>query len=165
MLASNAFRIPAERRELAAPALPDGLGELGLRMIGKVQERRRGAPLFAHEQHGDVRGEQRERRGDAELSGVRALGQAIADGAIAHLIVVLAKHMKVPSGKSNGRTPVAVLPVARVLAAVGEPVPERLSEMGDAPEVGVIGVAFARQHAAQGVVEVVAPLTRETEPT
>ena len=69
---------------------------------GEELERRRGCPLLAHEQHRRERARQRQQRGAGQLVVVEVLGQPVAAGAVADLVVVLAAHDQ-PPGRHRAR--------------------------------------------------------------
>ncbi len=90
-----------ERRELRSPSLARGLRDVLVDVVREELKRRVLAVLLAHEQHRDVRREQRAERGQRARFG----GQPIAEGAIPDLVVVLVEDHE-PLGRHvvGGRT-------------------------------------------------------------
>ena len=89
----------------------------------------------------------------------RALGrQAVAEGAVADLVVVLVEDDELRGIAIVGWRAEAPLAKRRVLPVVDERAPERLREIGDGSELLVVAVLVAGQQHAQGVMEVVGPL-------
>ena len=70
--------------------------EIRLRVRGEELERRRRRPLLAHEQHRRERAAQGQQRGAGQLVVVEVLGQPVAAGAVADLVVVLAADDEPP---------------------------------------------------------------------
>ena len=100
--------VPLHPRELAEPALRHRPAEVGLGVGGEERERRGRAPLLAHEQHRRERRGQREQRGHGEPVVVERLGQPVAAGAVADLVVVLVARRPAASrapGRRRAATP------------------------------------------------------------
>ena len=91
-------------------------------------------------------------------SGARVGRQAVAEGAVSDLVVVLVEDDEL-LGRAvvRGRAE-ALLAKRRVLAVMHKRARERLCEVGDVAELLVVAVAVAGQQDAQRVVEVVGPL-------
>src|SRR3546814_14002592 len=80
---------PAERSELAAPALADRPGEVRVLVVAEVLEGAGRGPLLTGEEHRrEGRGEQ-QRRGDVEAALAHERRAALTGGAVADLVVVL----------------------------------------------------------------------------
>ena len=84
--------------------------------------------------------------------------EPIAEGAVADLVVVLAKTTNCSGGRSPAGAPKRRAAEGRVVAVVDERTIERLRQIGDAAEVRVVAVALAGQQHEQCVVEVIGPL-------
>jgi hypothetical protein len=97
-------RGPSRRPRTPAPPLPDRGGQLGVLVVGEVEERRRRAPLLALEQHRHERRGQHQGGADLELARREQVARALALGPVAHLVVVLqAADEAVPGRPSAGR--------------------------------------------------------------
>ena len=131
----------------------------GLGVVGEEGERRRRAPLLAHEQHRGVRRGQRDQRRQHQLVVVELLGEPVATGPVADLVVVLAGHHQPPPGGARVERPTVVAAAERRPGAVVEEAPlEDLGQRAERLEVGVVALGLAGQRDVEGVVEVVAPL-------
>ena len=122
-------------------------------MVGEELERRGLAVLLAHEQQRREGREQRAQRGQR----ARLDGQAVAEGAVADLVVVLVEDDEALGRDVVGARAEAAPAGARVAAVVDVGAAERLGELRDLAELRVVAVAVAGQQHAQGVVEVVGP--------
>ena len=148
-----------EAGELLAPALGDEAAEFGV-VVREVQERRRGHPLLPLEDDRDVRREAEQRARRPVALGAATGVQALAEGAVAHLVVVgdaVAKGVR--RQVRAGRAALAVRARNRLAAvepAVGQGLGEFLRAAGEVPQVRI---PFACQGHADAVVEVVRPQT------
>ena len=147
----------------SAVALP----ELGLGVGGEERERRRGRPLLPHEQHRGERPGERQQGGAGELVVVEVLGEPVAAGAVADLVVVLVGHHEPPGRHVLGVDGRAVVALAerRERPVVEEPLLAHLGQRLERLEVGVVAGGLAAQRDVDGVVEVVAPLRVEAVAT
>ena len=104
-----------ELRELLATALAHLFRELAME-VGEEAEGAGFAPLLAHEQQGNMRRQQEGRVEAPEESGGREARKAVAESAIADLIVVL-KEVDEHGGRKMGAGPATRL-AGRVLSAL-----------------------------------------------
>ncbi len=91
-------------------------------------------------------------------SGRASARQAVAERAVADLVVVLVEDDELLRRAVGGGSAEAALAKRRVPAVVDERARERLGEVGDRAELLVVAAAVAGQQHAQRVVEVVGPL-------
>ena len=77
--------------ELAAAALAHRIGER-IVMVAEEQERRHACALLAHEHERDLRSEHLQRNRSFERAGIAQHGEALAEGAVSDLIVILQKE-------------------------------------------------------------------------
>ena len=84
-------------------------------------------------------------------------GQAVAERAVADLVVVLAEDDEVLGRAVVGGRAEARLRKVEYSPSCDERAVERLGELGDRPELRVVAVAVAGEQRAQRVVEVVGP--------
>src|SRR5690242_6695330 len=99
-------------RELAPAAFADSIGQRAM-MIGEELEGRAAEALLAHEQQGNVRAEKLQCRRRAQSRGMGERRQAVAERAIADLIVVLQEK------NEGGRRQVGTRRSARLSLAIG----------------------------------------------
>ena len=85
----HVVRGPAEGGELAAPALAHQPAQLGVLVVGEVEERRGRAPLLALEQHGHRRPQQHQRGRHLQQARPDQHRRPLARGPVADLVVVL----------------------------------------------------------------------------
>lgn len=148
--------------EFARTPFPDRLGKL-LVVIGEIQERGAATELLAHEKQRNLRVKQQQRDGDANRSRVGQCQEAVAEQAIADLVVVL------QAVDETGRRQVRAGPAARLAAEGGDLALEREAfrhhsrEMADrvVGKAAVIGRGLARQHDVDGMVKIIVPLRVE----
>src|SRR5262245_48486968 len=86
---------PPVSRELLAPTGPDLMAEV-VAEVGEELPGRRGSPLLAHEQHRCVRTGQEQGRATGEQPWADLLGETIARGAVADLVMRLQRHDEPP---------------------------------------------------------------------
>ena len=102
------------------------------------------------------RGEYRGRR--AHRFGRGEGGQALTEGAVADLIVILEKAHEA-RGEARARLAPRPAAIGRPLALIGEALGEAAGEMGQwGLVVLVVAAPLAREHDVQGVMEIVVPL-------
>ena len=156
-----------KRLEFLAAAFGDQPTELRV-MVSEVLKGSRSREFLAHEQHRGARQKQQQRRGVREAIQVDLLVQPLAEGTIAHLVVVLQRVDELP-GRSipGGRAALLFEPAARRPLAFIQPAlfdaARHLVEGADV--VGVVALVVARQVAAQAVVKIVCPHRVEAEAT
>src|SRR5580658_10096829 len=80
-----------EAREFATASFAYGIRQIAC-VVGEEQERLIRAKLFVHEQQRNLRREQQQARGGPQRIWWAQLAQALAERAVADLIVVLQKH-------------------------------------------------------------------------
>jgi len=155
---------PAVALELLDPSLADGLGELGLGVVGEELPGGRGAPLLAHEEHRGVGRGQDHRGGDGQLAGREPGRRPVAERPVAHLVVVGGEGDEAVPVHLRRNGPAPVLPAERrPVAVVHEHLGERLGERLGGAEIGVDPVALAGDQGMDGVVDVVGPLSRHAK--
>jgi hypothetical protein len=129
--------------------------------IGEEVERPGAGPFLAHEQQGDLGGEQEHRRYRAEPVFVDQRRQPFAHGASADLIVGLQEADQGRGGPMGAgfAAPLAAL-MGRGVALIDEPVRQRASQlvMAVVGEIDVIRGTLAGHQGMGGVVEVIVPL-------
>ncbi|MNL32580.1 hypothetical protein D3C87_1544410 [compost metagenome] len=109
-----------ERGEFTLAAFAHSLRQRRVRVAGEVQERRAAAAFLAHEDQRNLRRQQLHRDGGAQAFGVLGkLGQPLAPGAVAGLVMVLQEQhegrgRQVAAGFAARRA----LPVRRRLALI-----------------------------------------------
>src|SRR5688500_15841572 len=91
------------------------------------------------------------------------MGQPLASGPVADLIVVLSRDHETPAGQTDGRAAMHATPVRRDLSGVDIAVAQRTGELLDAPEVFVVAGPLPRQHAVERVMKIVRPLRIDPE--
>jgi hypothetical protein len=142
-----------EGGELAPPPLAGGDHDLLVDVVGEEQERGALTMLLALEQHRRERRQQRAERAERARLG----RQAVAERAVADLVVVLVEHHEplgrdvVGAGAEAAGAERRIAAVVEVRAAVG------LGELADLAELLVVAVAVTGEQHAQRVVEVVGP--------
>src|SRR5437773_2509752 len=156
-------RVPSEALELVPPPLAHRPAEALVGVIGEIEERARGRPLLTHEEHGDERREQDDRRGDLGALDAAQVDEPLAPRAVAHLVVILAVREEAVGGQIADGTPVAPPAEGGAPPVVHEDVAQRLREVFDAPEIAVVPGVLAGEDGVERVMEVVAPL-RVTAP-
>ena len=151
--------VPAVAAELAPAAVPDGGAQVGLGVVGEELPRRARAPLLAHEEHRAERGQQDERGLDREAARVETRRRAVAQGAVAHL-VVRGRGDDEPVAVGAGRDRPAPVEAAerRERSVVQEHAGQDLVQHLGGAEVAVVPVALAGDQGVEGVVHVVVPL-------
>ena len=158
VLRVRSLPLPGEGAELLTAAAAHRLDELRVRVADEIRKRR-GLPVFlAHEQEGKVWGQQD--RGGQELQGLE--GQqgrgALAEQAVADLVVILAEHHEALEGQVGGGVPVASAAVRRVPPVVDEAIPVGFDQILEAAEILVVPLPFPGEQGVQGVMKVVGPL-------
>src|SRR5262249_52461168 len=149
--------------ELLAAALRDRAAELGL-VVGEVQKGARGGELLAHEQQRRLGREQQQRRRGAVERGRDEVGEPLAQGAVADLVVVLGREDEGARRRAAGPRGTHPAPERRKPSAVQEAVPQRLGDLlGAPPVVPEVALALAGQERPERVVEVVGPDRVEAE--
>ncbi len=107
-------------RELAPAAFADGVGQCAM-MVGKELEGRAAQLLFAHEQQGNVWAEELQGDGGSQRLWMGERRQAVAERAIADLVVVLQEEDEGRWRQVSARRPaVLALAVRREFALIGE---------------------------------------------
>ena len=149
---------PPEGGEFSSAPLADGAAELGVFVVGEVLKRRRRAPLFALEQHGRERPQQNERGRNPQPRVVDEHAQPVTGRAIAHLVVILRVADEAVEPDAVEWPAVAPLAEAGILPPVDEAVFQRVGEVVDPSEVGVVTGSLAGEQRVQRVMEVVGPL-------
>src|SRR5579859_6868488 len=103
--------------KFTAPALGHLPAELFM-MIGEEKERGARSPFLTHEQHGGLRTDQEQGRGGPISRRFNLMMEALAEGAISHLVMVL-KANDEALGRDTSRIGAArLVQVHRTLAAV-----------------------------------------------
>ncbi len=148
----------AETREFAATSLAHGVVQRW-RVVGEEQEGRLRLPRFAHEQQRDHRRQQGQGQRRAQRGRIGQHRQALAESAVAHLVVVLREYHKT-RGRQVGAGFAAGIAAQVRFALPGESLGQAArQECFGAPGIGrVIAFLLAGQHYMQRVVEVVVPL-------
>ncbi len=149
---------PAEVGKLAEASLGDGLADDGVLEAGEELEGGGLIVLLPHEQERGVRGEQQERGGEFARAGGDQRGEALAQGAVADLIVILdaddLRGQREVGGRGSAGT---ALPEAEGLALKGVGLGEDAGQESGVGEVLIVALALAGEQDVDGVVEVVAP--------
>lgn len=147
-----------EMGELAAPAFAHGVGQLVME-VGEEQERPAAAIVVAHEQQRNHRRQQQQPGGRPQRLRWAQTGQALAQGAVADLVMVLQEQhesagWQVRAGLAAGRA------MAVGLALEHETFGKAAGQLVDGAllVVGVVAFGFAGQQHMQGIVAVVVPL-------
>ena len=142
-----------ERGELGAAAVTRGLRDLRVDVVREELKRRGLAVLLAHEQHRREWREQRAQRGQR----LHVPGQAIAEGTVSDLIVVLGEDDEALGRHVIRRGAKTAAAIRRVGAVVHVRPTQRLGQIAHLPELDVVPIALVGDQRAQGVVEVVCP--------
>ena len=132
-----------ELGELLAPSLAHGVGELAAE-IAEKREGLRGGPFLAHEQHRHLRQKQVYRGDGAHRLGLGDGSDALAEGAVADLVVILDEGDK-GGGRQTGAG-LATRPAAILhhLALEGEALRQRAAEFFGIAEIfGIIPLVLA----------------------
>src|SRR5260221_9905493 len=109
-----------EGGELAAPSLAHGAPELALE-IAEIEERGGGAEFLAHEYHRHRGREQEDSLGEAQPLGRGEGAETLAQGAIAHLVVVLQERDEGLEGELRRTFPARLAAaMRRALSLIGE---------------------------------------------
>ena len=115
--------------ELAAAALGHERAQV-LAEIGEEEEGLGRRPLLSHEEQGYGRGEEEYRGRRAHRFGRGEGGEALAEGAVADLIVILEKAHEARGGKPRARLAPRPAAIGRPLALIREALGEAAGEMG-----------------------------------
>ena len=149
-----------ETRELPAPALAHCRGEF-VAEIAEERERARSAPFLAHEEHRYLGQQQAAGVDRAHRLGCGQRVQALAERAVADLVVVLREGDERDRRGILARLAARAAAVAHDLALVCEPLGQRTSEaIGIAVVVRVVALRLARGGHMQHMMHVVVPLRR-----
>jgi hypothetical protein len=149
-----------ERREFLAAAFADRVRELALE-VAEVQEGRGGSHLLAHEEHRHRGREKQRGGGKPEPLGRCERDQALAERAVADLVMVLQEGDEGRGRQVRRRLPANLPAAVRArIALVGEALGEAAREhpRGALRVVGVVAVALAGDEHVRRVVPVVVPL-------
>jgi hypothetical protein len=87
-------------------------------VVGEEEERRRRRPLLPHEEERRLRRAQEQHRGGAVRGGIDLVVQALAEGAVADLVVVLQEEDEAPRLEARGVRPARAAEVLGALALV-----------------------------------------------
>ncbi len=129
--------------ELLAPPLAHGVGELADE-IAEEWERLRSGPFLAHEQHRYLRQKQVHRRDGAHRLGLGDGGDALAEGAVADLVVILNEGDEGGGGQTGAGLAPRLAAVLHRLALEDEALRQRPAEfLGIADVVGIIPLVLA----------------------
>ena len=97
------LRIPAECGEFVATPFGHAGCQIAILVIGEVLKRRGGAEFLALKQHGHERSGENESSSHSLAPGAENVAQAVAQSAIAHLIVILRVAEQAVTGKTGIR--------------------------------------------------------------
>jgi starch phosphorylase len=141
----------SETSELLAPALADGVGQFAVE-VAEMEDRRAGVPLLAHEHQRNLRREQQ--RHAQRLQALRPglvdqRRDALAERAIADLVVALQKGDEGDRRQLRARLPVRLAAQRRHLALVDETLGQRATQARQRC-LGVVGVVERELDAALG---------------
>jgi hypothetical protein len=129
-----------EAGELLAPSLAHRLGQLRPE-VGEEGEGLRRRPFLAHEQHRHLRQQQVGGGHRAHRLGRGEVGQAVAEGAIADLVVVLDEGDEGGGWQRRARLPPRMAAVGHLLPLEGEALGQGAAELlCVAVVVGVVGL-------------------------
>src|SRR5439155_26104521 len=106
--------------ELRAPALDDARPELTSE-VAKEEKRLDSGPLLPHEEHGRGRRQQEQEGRRPDGGGRGQGGEALAEGAVADLVVVLEKRDEGRRRQVTAGLAPRAAPVGRMLTLVREP--------------------------------------------
>ncbi len=157
----NLRAFPGKRGKLALAPLGNGPSQLVV-VIREKQERRARAPFLALEEHRRERPEQHERGDRLERGRIDELAQALAEGTIADLVVILRADDELVRRDIERRTAVRALAVSRVLTVEHVALLERLREVAERSEIRVITAALAGEERVDRVVKIVHPMRVES---
>src|ERR1700761_3835942 len=153
---------PSEVRELGPTSLSNGIDQALVVMADEILEWRFLSVFLAHEQHGSERRKNCGASNELQSFQICQLADAVAKGAIAHLIVILNADDKLFRSQFEWRISVAAFAMRRVYAVVIPAVRKRLGEMMNRSEVPVVSGGFFCDERVQGVMKIVAPLPVHT---
>ena len=127
--------------------------------IAEEGKRLRRAPLLAHEQHGNLRQQEIDRRDRPHCCNRCETGQPIAECPVAHLVVVLDEGNEGGWREVHARHASRAAAKGHQLALKREALRESAAQLpGIALVVGVIALRLAARRRMQHVVDVVVPL-------
>ena len=155
---------PFRGRPLGPAPLADRLDQVRVGMADEKRERGRLAVFFPHEQQGQAGRKQNDAGRHFEGLLREGARQPVAPSAVSHLVVVLCEHHQPVRGDVAGGVAVAALAEFGNLAGIDKPLPQRLQQLLELPEIPVIALAFSGDHHMQGVVKIVVPLGVEAHP-
>src|SRR5438067_4652549 len=147
--------------EFLAPALGHRAREIA-REIAEIKEWRRGAELLAHEEHWRRRREEKDRACEPQRLRIGEGAQALAEGAVADLVVVLQEVDEGFRREMRARLATPRLAISGMLPLIHIAFGERAGELalGFGGVVGAKAAVFAGEEHAHGMVPVVVPLRR-----
>src|SRR5579863_4205326 len=84
--------------------------------------------------------------------------QPVATGTVADLVMVLGEDNKLVIRTAIRMPAEDAMPVGGIHPVINIGIPERLLQMADLPEIGIVGIPVAGEQRPQGVMEFVDPL-------
>ena len=127
-------------------------------MIGKEEEWRAGHPLLAHKQERRCRRTQQQGRGRAISGRVDLMMQALAQGPVADLIVVLQTVHKSARRNPSWLGAARLVPIDGMLAGVEPTFANRFGQISDrAGIIAVIPFVISRQESPNLMMEIIRP--------
>src|SRR5262250_1713900 len=159
-LSRGGLREFAEAGELPPPPLGDQCSQIPAE-IREEQEGLGRAPFFAHEEQRQRRSEEDDGGGGAYRLGRGELGDALAEGAVADLVVVLEEVHEARGRQLGARLPPLAPPVGGPLALIREALGEAAGEVAQGGMVVlVVATLLAGEEDVERVVDVVVPLSQ-----
>ena len=149
-----------EPAELAPPTLGHRCAQF-IAEVAEIQERRCRGEFLAHKQHGDGRGQQidHRRRTHCRLRGDGS--DALAEGAIAHLVVALQERHKGLRWQMRAHFPArGMIAIGRGSALIGEAFHQAAPQMADRRVhiIHIVAICLTGTEDVERVVNVVVPL-------
>ena len=146
--------------ELAAAPLAHRIGER-IVMVAEEQERRHACALLAHEQQRDLRSEHLQRNRSFERAGIAQHGEALAEGAVSDLIVILQKEHEGGRRKIRARRAARLaVTMLRRLALIDEAFRQAPGELAGriVDVIDIIALVLSGEQNVQHVMGIVVPL-------
>src|SRR5580700_10827394 len=97
----NLIRSPSKRLKLSLASLRNHPAQLGIIVVGEIQERRRRSKFLSLKKHGHKGRSKHERRSDLGAAHPRFMADTLALGTIADLIMILHKPYKAMPGQTH----------------------------------------------------------------